>query len=72
MGHEALERYDHALLSLPGTQQEAIMLRLEMGFGYDEIAAALGYPTPNAARAAIARALVRLVRSMKVSDGRTG
>ncbi len=72
IGHEALERYDHALLSLPGPQQEAIMLRLEMGFGYDEIAAALGYPTPNAARAAIARALVRLVRSMKVSDGRTG
>ena len=72
IGHEAVERYDLALQSLPGTQQEAIMLRLEMGFGYDEIAAALGYPTPNAARAAIARALLRLVREMKATDGRAG
>jgi RNA polymerase sigma-70 factor (ECF subfamily) len=70
IGHEALERYDHALQSLPGMQQEAIMMRFEMGFGYDEVAAALGYPTPNAARAAITRALVRLVRTMKAIDGR--
>ena len=70
IGQEALERYDRALQTLPGMQQEAIMLRLEMGFGYDEIASALGYPTPNAARAAIARALLRLVRAMKAPDGR--
>ena len=72
IGHEALDRYDRALQTLPGLLQEAIMLRLEMGFGYDQVAEALGYPTPNAARAAIARALLRLVRAMKASDGRQG
>jgi len=36
------------------------VLRIEMGLGYDQVAEAVGKPSPNAARVAVMRALVRL------------
>ncbi|HEV8376395.1 MAG TPA: sigma-70 family RNA polymerase sigma factor [Candidatus Polarisedimenticolia bacterium] len=65
IGCETLENYDLAMLSLPGHQQEAVMLRIEMGFSYEEIARSLGSPSPNAARMIVARALLKLAQVMK-------
>ena len=57
---EALEAYEAGLTRLTGPQQEAVLLRVEMGCTYPEIAVALGCPSANAARMVVARALVRL------------
>ena len=40
-------------------------LRLERGASYEDIAARLGKPTPNAARVAVARAMYKLARRME-------
>ena len=64
IGREALERYEAALARLTENQQEAVMMRVEMGFTYPEIALALGRPSANAARMLVARALVRLAEAM--------
>ena len=41
---------------------------MEMGLSYQEIAEALGKPTPEAARMAVSRALMRLAREMEGTD----
>jgi RNA polymerase sigma-70 factor (ECF subfamily) len=64
IGREAVDRYERALGRLSQADREAIVARIEMGYGYDEIARALGKPSPDAARMAIGRALVRLAREM--------
>jgi RNA polymerase sigma factor (sigma-70 family) len=65
IGGEAVERYERALERLTPQEREAIIARVEMGYSYDELAEALGKPTPDAARKAAQRALVRLVGEMK-------
>jgi RNA polymerase sigma-70 factor (ECF subfamily) len=65
IGIEALERYEAALARLRPEEREAIIARVEMGCDYDEMAVALGKPTPDAARKAAQRALVRLAQEMK-------
>lgn len=64
IGEEMLEAYDRALSRLPAPQQEAILLRIELGFTYAEISRALGSPSPNAARMVVARGLARLAEVM--------
>ena len=41
------------------------MARLELGLTYEEMAEALGKPSWNAARMAVARALIRLASELK-------
>jgi RNA polymerase sigma-70 factor (ECF subfamily) len=65
IGREALTRYETSLAELRDVDREAIIARIELGQGYDEIAVALGKPTPDAARVAVQRALVRLADKMK-------
>ena len=72
IGKETLAKYDEAMLTLSEQHQEAVMLRVEMGFSYEEIARSLGSRSANAARMTVARALVRLAGSMKVTDGKPG
>lgn len=60
LGREALERYEEALAQLPGPDQEAVILRVELGMSYPEIALAAGAPSANAARMRVVRALMRL------------
>ncbi len=60
IGREVLARYEGALARLPEAQQEAVVLRIEMGFSYEEIAVAVGSPSANAARMMVSRALVQL------------
>ena len=68
VGREGRERYERALLTLAPDQQEAIVLRLELGFTYQEMAEALERPTANAARLLVTRALVRLAKEMRERD----
>lgn len=65
IGREAVDRYEEALARLKAEEREAIIARVEMGYSYEELAEALGKPTPDAARKAAQRALVRLAEEMK-------
>jgi RNA polymerase sigma factor (sigma-70 family) len=64
IGREALDRYERALERLRPDEREAIIARLEMGYSYEELAEALGKPTPDAARKVAQRALVRLAEEV--------
>src|SRR6266852_4788209 len=62
---EHLDRYDAALSRLSEPERDLIVARIEMGLTYEEIAETLGKPSWNAARMAIARALLHLARELK-------
>jgi RNA polymerase sigma-70 factor (ECF subfamily) len=64
IGQEALERYEQALARLRPEDRELIVARIELGYTNQEIAALLDKPTPNAARMATERAIVRLAKEM--------
>ena len=64
IGQEALERYEAALQRLRPADREAIIVRIEMGHSYAEVAEALGKPSIAAAHMAVSRALVRLAEEM--------
>jgi RNA polymerase sigma-70 factor (ECF subfamily) len=68
IGREVLERYEAALVSLPEEPREAVILRVEFGYTYPEIAEALGKPSSNAARMMVARALVRLAEALDENE----
>ena len=65
IGLEAFERYEAALTRLAPVEREAIIGRVELGRTYDELASALEKPSADAARMAVARALIRLAEEMK-------
>ena len=65
IGQENLDRYQRALASLKPEEREAVIGRIEMGYTYQELAEAIGRPTPEAARKATERALVRLAEEMR-------
>ena len=64
VGRETLEDYEAALTRLTEAQREAVIMRLEFGYSYPQIADAMGRTTPNAARMLVARALVQLAEEM--------
>ena len=64
IGIERLEKYEGALSQLREIEREAIVARLEMGCTYEEMAALLDLPSAEAARKAVARALVRLTAEL--------
>ena len=65
IGAENLERYERALQRLTPPDREAIIGRLEMLYGYDELATILGKPSAAAARMAVTRAMKRLADEMR-------
>jgi RNA polymerase sigma factor (sigma-70 family) len=65
VGRQGVDRYERALTALRPEEAEAIIGRLEMGYSYPELAEVLGKPSPDAARMAVERAIVRLVEEMK-------
>lgn len=67
VGRESLARYEAALGRLRPEDREAIVLRLEMGQDYQQLAEALHKPSANAARMAVVRALVHLAE--RIRDG---
>jgi RNA polymerase sigma factor (sigma-70 family) len=66
IGREALERYENALQRLRPEEREVIIARVEMQQSYAQIAAAHGKASPDAARMAVTRALLRLAEEMDV------
>src|SRR5262245_1006218 len=64
IGAETAERYEAALERLTEEQKEAVILRLELGYNYQQIADALGHGSSNAARMMVTRALIRLSKIM--------
>lgn len=64
VGAEMAERYETALSSLSADDREAIVARVDLGGTYEEVAAALGKPSADAARMAVGRALVKLAEAM--------
>lgn len=69
IGREQLDRYEAALSRLKPEDREALIARIEMGLGYDEVAETLGKNSANAARMAVVRALGRLLREMNGEAG---
>ena len=69
IGSEAVDRYEQALARLTADEREAIIARIELGCSYAEMAEALGKPTPDAARKAASRALMRLAEEMERAAG---
>lgn len=68
IGREAAERYDAALSALSDADREAIVGRLELGYDYEELAAALDKPSADAARMAVRRAILRLAAALSTTD----
>lgn len=64
VGMEEIERYESALARLRPEEREAIILRVELGYTYEEVARLLEKPTSGAAHKATKRALVRLAEEM--------
>lgn len=64
IGQEALDCYEAALERLKPDDREAIIVRIEMGLPYTDVAEALGKPSAAAAHMAVSRALVRLAQEM--------
>jgi RNA polymerase sigma-70 factor (ECF subfamily) len=66
IGKEAVDRYEQGLQRLRPEERELIIARVEMQQSYAQIAAAHGKASPDAARMAVTRALVRLAEEMDV------
>jgi RNA polymerase sigma-70 factor (ECF subfamily) len=64
IGNELLERYDQGMASLDEDHRGLLHLRIELEFGFAEIAAMTGRPSPDAARMAFRRALAQLAEAM--------
>ena len=72
VGREALERYDLALDKLGEEQREAVVLRVEMGYTYAQIAEAMALASTDSARMMVTRAIARLGRLMRPAQLRRG
>lgn len=67
---EDLARFDRELERVPEREQNALLMRLELDLEYKAIAVECGYPSPDAARMAVTRALEQIIARM-AEDGST-
>jgi len=65
IGSDVLQAYENGLAHLSEAQREAVVLRIELGLPYQEVAHAVGSPSANATRMAVVRALAWLAEHMK-------
>jgi RNA polymerase sigma factor (sigma-70 family) len=65
VGREFFERYETALASLDSMEREAVIARLELGCSYQEVAALIDRPSPDAARMVVSRALAKVAELMR-------
>jgi RNA polymerase sigma-70 factor (ECF subfamily) len=68
IGQEAMERYETALERLKPEEREVIIARVELGQSYKQIAETHAKASPDAARMAVSRALLRLAEEMDVES----
>ncbi len=64
IGREAVDRYETALQRLKPEERQAIILRVELQLPCAQVAEEMKKPSSDAARMAVARALVRLAEEM--------
>lgn len=69
IGSEMVEAYEAALAHLESDQREAVVMRIELGFTYPQVAEAQGRVSSNAARMVVARALARVAELMREARG---
>ncbi len=69
IGVDTMMHYDEALEQLTPEQREAVVLRVEFGMTYPEVAEAMGLDSWNAARMRVVRGLLRLAELMEVRRG---
>jgi RNA polymerase sigma-70 factor, ECF subfamily len=62
--NESILRYREGLLRLTPEEQELIVGRIELGYSYEQLALTARRPTPDAARVAVKRALLRLAEEI--------
>jgi RNA polymerase sigma-70 factor (ECF subfamily) len=67
IGRQDYDLFQQALDRLPERKHQAVILRIEFGYSYEDIAAAVRYSTASAARMAVARALLQIAEWL---DGR--
>jgi RNA polymerase sigma factor (sigma-70 family) len=67
-GHESAEDFDRALEGLSDHVRTATLMRLELGLEWNVIAEECGFPSPDAARVAIKRALRKIATEMSGHD----
>lgn len=66
VGQDTLRQYEGALQRLRPADRDLIVAKVELGFGYPEIADLLGKSTVGATRVAVSRALLRLAAEMGI------
>jgi RNA polymerase sigma-70 factor (ECF subfamily) len=64
IGRDAADRYEGALQRLKPEERQALILRNELQLPYAQVAQEMKMPSADAARTAVARALVRLAEEM--------
>lgn len=64
LGTEQMQRYESALSALKDHTKEAVIMRIELGFTYPEIAAALSFSSANHARMTVSRAVQQMAQAM--------
>lgn len=64
IGDEALQSYEKGLMELKPQAREAVILRLEFGYSFAEIANAVEMNSANAARMMVSRSLAQVARHM--------
>ncbi len=64
VGQETVEAYEAALMRLPEGQRQAVVMRVEFGMTFPEIAAELDSESANSARMTVTRALARIAQWM--------
>lgn len=65
IGTEVIEKYENALMKISDQAREAVILRVEFGYSYPEIALAIESASPNAARMIVSRSLLKLAENMQ-------
>lgn len=72
VGPDLLWDYERALADLSPDWREALILRLEFGFSFEEVAVAMARPSADAARMLVHRALAALSERLGPGGGRGG
>lgn len=65
IGAQMVETYEAALHALTADDRELVIAKIEMGYTNEELAFAFDKPSPDAARVAVGRALLKLAAAMK-------
>jgi RNA polymerase sigma factor (sigma-70 family) len=68
IGRETFARFRRAVATLRPEDRLALVGRIELGYTFEELAAAIGKPSAEAARKTATRALTRLVRQMRSTE----